>query len=191
MKRLNVLLLAGLMIFSLNSCKKGCIDPYAKNYNSKKKKDNGSCTYYSTVTLHSIDVKKIPSKNSNGHLWDDGLDNDTDNDNSYPDLYVWFKAEGGYSLKPTIYYETIDPLNVNINFTLDPVLSTDEWKNDKGFWVYFEEVDYNNGAFYEPIDSVLVKPFDKNGSTDAHRFRDTLQVVDGEIEFTANMSWND
>jgi len=185
MKSLNVLLLASLMVFSLNSCKKGCIDPYAKNYNSKKTKDNGKCEFYSTVTLHSVDVKKIPSKNSNGHLWDAGLDNDTDNDNSFPDLYVWFRAEGGYTFEPTTYQPTVDPLNVNRNFSLNPAISTAEWKNDKGFWVYFEEVD-GGGSIFESIDSVLVKPFDKNGT---NRFKDTMDVNVGNISFTANMTW--
>lgn len=172
-------------MISFNSCKKGCTDPYAKNYNSKKTKDNGSCDYYSTVKLHSVDVKTIPAKNSNGNFWDAGLDNDLDNDQSYPDLYLWYKAEGGYVLEPTTYQPTVDPLDVNKTFSLSPALSLADWKNDKGFWVYFEEVD--QGGLFEPIDSILIKPFDINGS--GNRFRDTMDITVGSISITANMSW--
>ncbi len=186
MRKLNLSILLGILIISFNSCKKGCIDPYAKNYNSKKTKDNGKCDYYSVVKLHSIDVKTIPSKNSNGHFWDAGLDDDLDNDQSYPDLYLWYKAEGGYSLEPTTYQPTVDPLSVNKNFNLSPALSLTEWKNDKGFWVYFEEVDLS-GSSFESIDSILIKPFDKNGS--GKRFKDTMDITVGQISITANMSW--
>lgn len=186
MKLYNILFTISLVLFSLNSCKKGCTDPYATNYNSKKTKDNGTCEVYSTVTLHSVDVKKIPEKNANGHLWDAGQDNDLDNDNSYPDLYLWYRAEDGYTFNPSTYQATVDPNNVNENFALDPALSLSGWKNDKGFWVYFEEVDLGGGAF-DPIDSILVKPFDFNANTD--RFKDTMDITIGNFEFTANMSW--
>ena len=47
MKKLILFLAAGLLaITTFSSCKKkGCTDPSATNYNSKAKKDNGSCLY--------------------------------------------------------------------------------------------------------------------------------------------------
>jgi hypothetical protein len=186
MKIHNVLFTISLVLLTLNSCKKGCTDPYATNYNSKKTKDNGKCEFYSNAILHSVDVKKIPSKNANGHLWDAGQDNDLDNDNTYPDLYLWFKAEGGYTFMPSYYEPTINPNNVNRNFSLDPTLTLSDWKNEKGFWIFFDEADLGASTF-EPMDSFLIKPFDKNASY--NRFKDTMNVNVGDFEFTVNMSW--
>ncbi|HIP37605.1 MAG TPA: hypothetical protein EYG85_12210 [Crocinitomix sp.] len=187
MKKASVLfILTSVLLISFNSCKKGCTDPYATNYNAKKTKDNGKCEFYSRVILHSVDVLKIPEKNSNGNFWDAGTDGDLDNDNSFPDLYVSFKAEGGYSYEPSTYYPTIDPYNVDRNFDINPAIYTTEWRNNKGFYVYFYEVDLS-GSVFDLIDSVQVIPFDINGSGD--RFRDTLLITKGAIEFKANMSW--
>lgn len=47
MKKSLVILSAGVMIFLLSECKKGCTDPQAENYNEKAKKDDNSCTYAS------------------------------------------------------------------------------------------------------------------------------------------------
>ncbi len=41
-----------IMMLTLSSCKKeGCIDSDATNYNVEAKKDNGTCTYESTVVF--------------------------------------------------------------------------------------------------------------------------------------------
>jgi hypothetical protein len=47
-----IFLIAASLGLSLGSCKKkGCIDQSASNYNSKAKKDDGSCTYKPVITL--------------------------------------------------------------------------------------------------------------------------------------------
>jgi hypothetical protein len=188
MKKIILITLSLFTLITFNACKKGCTDPYAKNYNAKKTKDNGKCEVYNRVILHSIDVKTIPEKTSNGYLWDDGHTGDKDNNNSFPELYTYFKAEGGYDYDPQNYYETIDPYNVNISFELNPTISVTDWKNDKGFWVYFYDVD-SLGYYLELIDSVKIKPFDLNADDEDIKFKDTIDVSKNGILFTANMSW--
>lgn len=176
-------LLAGFVSF--NSCKKGCTDPLAHNYNEKKTKDNGTCEVYSSVQLSSIDISTIPEHNSNGVIWDGGNGDDLDNDNTLPDLYVRFKAESGYAYVPTTYMPTILPSNVNKTQYLTPISILD-WE-DKSFWAYFYEIDLS-GSSRELIDSVEIQPYLK-GASDS--FRDTLEVTKGNITFTANMQWQD
>ncbi len=187
MKKITFTLALLALAFGVDSCKKGCTNPKAYNYNAKKKKDNGSCKLYTSVTLHSIDIATIPARNSHGHLWDDGYDGDLDNDNTKPDLRVTFSAEGGYSDVSSSTFYTVEPSNVNKTKTLTSPLSITDWEN-KIFWAYFYERD---GSYYSPhyelIDSVEIRPF---LDSDSDKFRDTLEISSGSISFTANMAWN-
>ena len=185
MKNITLLVLSVCCLFVFDSCKKGCTDPYASNYNANREIDNGSCNIYSHVVLHSVDVHSIPENNSLGYPWDAGFGDDLDNDNTYPDLYLHFKADSGYAYNSSSWtWYDVDFNNVNINQYLSVPLSLYAW-NTGGFWVYFQEVD--NGWYKEDIDSVFVDPFDYDASY--NRFKDTMVVTKGEIQITANMEW--
>ena len=175
-----------LIFIALQSCKKGCIDPYATNYKPKKTVDNGKCDVYTRVTLNSIEINTIPEYNSDNELWDNATNNDFDQDNTHPDLAITYRAESGYSFDPGEYYPTVDPNNVDWLQYLSVPISITDWKNDNGFYVYFYEVDLN-GTYYILMDSVFVDPFDYDAKKD--RFKDTLEVTKGNIEFTAHMVW--
>jgi len=186
MKIYSLIILSLGLIFSFTSCKKGCTDPYATNYKPKKTIDKGNCNVYSHVTLNSILIKKIPALNSDNEYWDNATNNDTDHDGSHPDLYVSFRAEGGYVYEPSTYLPTVDPQNVDWLQKLDIPISVYDWKNDKGFYAFFYEVD-GGGTSYILMDSVKIDPFDYEAKN--NRFKDTMVVISGQFNFTANMAW--
>jgi hypothetical protein len=185
MKNISLIIALLFSVVIFDSCKKGCTDPYAYNYNANREIDNGSCNIYSHVVLHSVDIQSIPEYNSLGYPWDAGFGDDLDNDNSYPDLYVHFRADSGYSYNSSSWnWYDVDFNNVNVNQDLSVPLSLSAWRTG-GFWVYLEEVD--NGWYKEHIDSIFVDPFDYDATY--NRFLDTLVVTKGEIQLTANMEW--
>lgn len=49
MKRINLILIAALLLVIVSCKKEGCTDSSASNYNEDAKKDNGSCTYLPVV----------------------------------------------------------------------------------------------------------------------------------------------
>ena len=184
MKNLILILSISLIVLPFQSCKKGCTDPYAENYNPNREEDNGSCNVYSHVVLNSVTVHTIPVLNALGYGWDAGFGDDLDNDNTYPDLFISFKADNGYSLVPNTYWPTVDPNNVNVYQELSPTLSLSSWQ-EGGFWIYLSEIDF---PFEEElIDSVFVDPFDYDARY--NRFKDTMMVSKGNIQITANMNW--
>lgn len=179
--------LSFFLVLGLNlSCKKGCTDPYAKNYNAKKTIDKGNCNHYSKVTLNSIYISEIPELNQDSEPWDNATNNDLDNDGTHPDLYIEYRAENGYTLEPASYLPTVNPSNVDWLYELEIPLKQENWKDDKGFYVTFYEVD-NNGTYEVLMDSILIRPFDYHAKY--NRFRDTLELEKNNIKFTAHMKW--
>ena len=51
-----------LAVFSATqSCKKGCTDPTASNYDPDAKKDNGSCYYVNLPTNLAVELTNMPN----------------------------------------------------------------------------------------------------------------------------------
>jgi hypothetical protein len=68
MKKMKIVLLSVLLLSltNLTSCKKkGCTDTLAENYDSKAKKDDGSCTYAATDFLGTYNSSKTCSYEPN------------------------------------------------------------------------------------------------------------------------------
>ena len=175
-----------LVLITFLSCKKGCTDPYAKNYKPKKSVDNGKCDVYQRVTLTSIYVSKIKEYDPNGVLWDNSGVDDLDQDNSPPDLAITYRAESGYTFDPNEYYPTVNPNNVDWLQELATPISINDWKNDNVFYVYFWEVD-NDGLNYTFMDSLKIDPFDYDAKS--NRFKDSLVINENYYNFTAYMEW--
>ena len=60
-----------LFVFITTSCKKGCTDPLAYNYNAHRSIDNGRCKYHNFVRIDSIRILNISDTDQNGVEWDD------------------------------------------------------------------------------------------------------------------------
>ncbi len=55
MNKLTTLIICVIISFSITSCKKGCLDQRANNYDEKAKKDDGSCDYGSGNVVEGND----------------------------------------------------------------------------------------------------------------------------------------
>ncbi|HCQ30334.1 MAG TPA: hypothetical protein DIU39_08615 [Flavobacteriales bacterium] len=67
-KKLFVMAVAVMSVATFSSCaKKGCTDSNAENYYEKAKKDDGSCTYKSSIAFWY-------SQSTSDALWNDGSD---------------------------------------------------------------------------------------------------------------------
>ncbi len=186
----NFLIIIGMTAL-LFSCKKGCTDPEAYNYNMNRSIDNGSCKYYNTVTLDSVKVNSFAEFNNQSQGWDAGSSADIDNDNTLPDLFLGFKSPNNYiSNNSTVVYYDVNPFDVNYTFELNPKLTSTQWINS-GYWVYLYDIEFDNS--YEPIDSVFLEPFDNYGSSKDERFQKTISVDKGFnlLNIVAYFSWNE
>ena len=73
MKKITNILIAVLVGVGVSSCRKGCTDPVAENFDSKAKKNDNSCTYYvsSEVNLEIYHKANGQSFSLNSDLTDD------------------------------------------------------------------------------------------------------------------------
>ena len=61
MKIISRLIFLVIVISFSQSCKKGCTDPTAANYNPDAKKDNGSCYYVNLPTNLMVELTNAPN----------------------------------------------------------------------------------------------------------------------------------
>jgi hypothetical protein len=59
LKMKNILVLFPVILVLFTSCKKGCTDPLAENFDAKAKKDNNSCTYISPALNEPMLIIKL------------------------------------------------------------------------------------------------------------------------------------
>ena len=167
MKKNVSLLLSLILIICFNSCKKGCTDPLAYNYNSNRTIDNGSCRFYDLIYLDSLRLTRFDDANSLGNNWESGDSLDYDNDNSYPDVYIKVKTPSGYLYDPFEYYEDISPFNPDLFIDYNDNISSNNWQ-EEGFVLYI--YDYELNSSFQLMDSVEVMPFNYNGTSKSRRY---------------------
>lgn len=142
-------------IWSLPSCKKGCTDPMALNYEVNAQKDNGECLYSSEDTV--IDVTLSFSQNFDGFSVTYSEFNDLQFINQNGELLsitklrymvsdVWFYLPGGDSVVIDGYHL----VDVADNSTLSYTLSA-EWAEGEylgiGMTFGMDEEDNISGAY--------------------------------------------
>ena len=181
-------LLIGLFLF-ISSCKKGCTDPLAYNYNSNKTIDNGNCNYYDLVYVDSIKIKRFPSVNQLGNTWDGGDSLDIDNDNTFPDIHIKVKTPIGYINEINHWPGSVNPFSCNLLFNCGNSISSNAW-DQAGFTFYIYDYEYNLSL--QLIDSLIISPFNFNGSGRSNRFirKYELDSSSDEIDFTVYFHWD-
>ena len=191
MKLFNKIFLIIVFLSTFSSCKKGCTDPEAYNYNINRTIDNGSCSYYQTVTLDSVKVNSFAEFNNQNEGWDAGFLPDIDNDNTLPDLSLGFRSPTNYvSNNSTVIYDDVNPFDVDYTFELNPKLTSSQWINS-GYWIYLYDIEYD--YTYEIIDSVFLEPFDNYGTFRDARFKRVISVDKGFnlVNLEAYFSWSE
>lgn len=97
--------IATLLLISVatTSCKKGCMDSGAENYNAESKKDDGSCVYAPTITLNGQETITLSvgdtytelgatAQNEDGSSADVTVDNSSVNTNQVGTYTVTYTA---------------------------------------------------------------------------------------------------
>lgn len=178
--------LISLLFFS---CRKGCTDPLAYNYNANRTVDNGKCKYYDLVYLDSIKISRINSQNELGNNWDSGDSLDYDNDESNPDVSLKVITPSGYHAFSVNMFTNVNPFYPDIVFDFNNDFASDMWSsNGFSILIYEFEMDFST----QLIDSVYIKPFDANESRKSDRFkkRVVLDYFADSIGLTAFFSWD-
>ena len=176
-----------IAIFS-TSCKKGCTDPLAYNYNSNRTIDNGSCKVYDLIYLDSIRIDRIRSQNSLGNNWDSGDSLDFDNDDSNPDISLKIVTPSGYHAPSVNMFTNINPYNADVLFDFNDDFASDMWSNG-GYTVYVYDFEMNFST--QLIDSIFIMPFDAIEKRRSQRFKKRIvfDYFERGIGLTAYFSW--
>jgi hypothetical protein len=171
------------------SCKKGCTDPLAYNYNANKTIDKGNCKFYDLVYLDSIKITRVNSQNSLGNNWDAGDSLDFDNDNSNPDISLEIVTPNDYHDFSVNMYTNINPFNPDIIFDFNNDFASDMWASN-GYKIYVYDFEMNFTT--QLIDSVFIMPFNSDGSSRSDRFQKevVLEYFNEGIGLIAYFSWD-
>jgi hypothetical protein len=123
MKRNGILILMVIALV-MSSCRRGCTDPTAVNYDSKAKKDDGSCIYVSAPT--TLDCNLFNQAGTNYDLVDLGLEVDYIVDckmavycdlKIMPGVTIAFKTDAGLNVYPNGSINAVGTTLLPITFT--------------------------------------------------------------------------
>ena len=171
-----------LFVFITISCKKGCTDPLAYNYNAHRSIDNGRCKYHNHVRIDSIRILNISDTDQNGVKWDDPFN-------------WWDLTFDVYVGNDLIYMSDIFDVNfysmgndVFLDLSDENELKNDEWEND-GYKIVFYDYD---DPYVVPVDSAVINPFYYVGMKKNDRFLKKIKYKDRnvDLEFETYFSWD-
>jgi hypothetical protein len=221
MKKNNILkyFFIGILAIATSSCsKKGCTDSYSSNYDSKAKKDDGSCagctdpnslnyntnaqnddgscTYYTIAIIKSVTVT-YPSMDG-GYSWDDELTID-----SLPDLHIvtttlnWNTSEYDTIYKSDTTNNASSPHSFNCNLT---ILEDNFFKLIEIELYDFDPsassggFEYSNymGGTYTTLDDYTANPSNLFPSYTGDPYPTSITETSfGGIEFTYSIEWKE
>ena len=171
-----------LFVFITTSCKKGCTDPLAYNYNAHRSIDNGRCKYHNFVRIDSIRILNISDTDQNGVEWDDPFN-------------WWDLTFDVYIGNDLIYMSDIFDVNfsmmgndVFLDLSDENELKNDEWEND-GYKIVFYDYD---DPYVVSVDSAVINPFYYVGMKKNDRFLEKIKYKyqNVDLEFETYFSWD-
>lgn len=192
MKKITYYTIITLLAVSIFSCKKkGCMDVNAVNYNAEAKKDDASCTYYTSAIIKSVTITYPEMDGS--YSWDSDLTID-----SLPDLVMHASIyDWDTSVDDTIYVsDTInngsspytfntnitvsaDNLSESIDFELNDYDADWGWNNYMGSsYIYLDE--------YTPFSTMLFSSY-----TGESYPTSISKTSFAGIEFTYTIEWKE
>ena len=176
-----ILYLVLIFILPLTSCKKGCTDPLAYNYNANRSIDNGRCKYHQYVRLDSVRIYNIKDENDNGLGWDSP--------------FAWWDMTFDVFIDDELVHVLPDIYSVNFSYMSEDVLvdlsdvsalKNYDWESSDYKIVFF---DYDNPNV-EIVDSAIINPFYYLGTRQNDRFFDSIRYDQHDLDFRAYFSWD-
>jgi hypothetical protein len=179
MRKTFILLLAITFLFALDSCKRGCRDAAATNYDEKARINEG-CIYYQTVQVTAITLLNYPNVNSSANPWDSG-------DN--PDCFIRL-VDG-----TNILYQSdkFDDVTSPVTWTFSPVLTIDD---EDGFEIQLRDYDTDftdSGSEKMVSDFIYMTNYTSSPGTvnkDAMgKYPNMLEINEGGATLQINLNW--
>lgn len=148
MKTIILLTTTGMLISLMLSCKKGCTDEQATNYNSKAKKDDGSCTYSNAHEVTLDDEILFFEMDFDGMEQDEKVG--YDDYEMYSSSYKNYSGGESHAVMFTSIFSNLNQKQRSFNITKGILVYPGNWTAP--------ETDYE--AFFAPG----VYEYDENGS---------------------------
>jgi hypothetical protein len=199
MKKINILniSLIALLAISIFSCKKkGCMDVNAINYNSEAKKDDASCTYYTSAIIKTVTVT-YPAMDGS-YSWDSDVTID-----SLPDLHLEASIYDWDNLSNDTLHKSDTVINASspYTFTTNLTISAENLSESIDFELSdfdpssFGGAGYSNwmGSNYISLDEYTSNSSSLFSSYSGDPYPTSITETSsfGDIQFTYEIEWKE